>query len=448
MTIRKVIDGGLCIGCGACTSVAPRIRVEFNDLGDLVAALPADASADEIVAGSAVCPFTDGEDESAIARRVFGRRGASWDDEIGMHIGTHAAYSPAHQAAGSSGGVVTWMLSSLLERRLIDFAIHVAPANIAGASRFFAYQVTNSAAMVESGTTSFYYPVSMDEVLALVRSQPGRYAVTGVPCFHKALRKLRAHDAVIDERIRYQIGIVCGQMKSAHYMEYLTRMAGGTKGRLTQACFRRKVPGRPANDYAFEAVVEQEDGKSQVFRVMNSEIGANWGMGYFKPLACEVCDDVFAETADVAAMDAWLPQFVKDGQGWSLIVSRTAEIETLVKQAAVESKLVVQPVSVLQITESQRGGLNHRRNALPYRLWMRRRVWTPKKRATPAWEFPWQLRVEQRVREILRSRSRTLWLRTGHTGDLEAFRRGMRWYVVLFRLVARIKQMSSAQKQS
>lgn len=445
MTIRKVIDGGFCIGCGACTSVAPRIRVDFNDLGDLVAKLPADVTADELEAGSAVCPFTDGEDESAIARRVFGPRGTTWDDEIGMYIGTYAAYSPAHQADGSSGGVVTWILVSLLERGLIDFAIHVAPASTTGVARHFAYQVSNSAAMIEAGATSFYYPVSLDEVLALVRSQPGRYAVTGVPCFHKALRRLRAQDAVIDERIRYQIGIVCGQMKSAHYLEYLTRMAGATDGRLAQACFRRKVPGRPANDYAFEAVVEQEEGKPQVFRVMNSAIGANWGMGYFKPMACDVCDDVFAETADVAAMDAWLPEFVKDGQGWSLIVSRTAEVETLVKQAAVDSDLVVQPVAVHQIAESQRGGLNHRRKALPYRLWMKRRGWTPKKRAAPTGNFPWLLRVEQRVREILRTRSRESWLETRHTGDLYTFHRSMKWYVVLFRLVAKIKRVTSVK---
>ena len=360
-----------------------------------------------------------------------------------MHVGTHAAYAPTQQARGSSGGIVTWMLVRLLERGLIDFAIHVAPSEAGNQERFFSYRASNVISMIQAGSTSFYYPVSMDEVLTIVKSQPGRYAVTGVPCFHKALRRLRAQDSVIDERIRYQVGIVCGQMKSKYYLDYLVRMAGAPNGRLVQACFRRKVAGRPANDYAFEATVEQADGSQQMARVMNSTIGVNWGMGYFKPKACEVCDDVFAETADVAVMDAWLPEFVKDGQGWSLVVTRTAALEAMVKRADSESDVVVQTVSVRRVAESQRGGLNHRRKALPYRLWLQRSAWTPKKRFAPGTTLQWTLRLEQRVRELLRTRSRTLWLSTGDAGDLEAFRRGMKWQELLFRLIGRIKRLAA-----
>lgn len=359
-----------------------------------------------------------------------------------MHLGTHAAYAPAQQANGSSGGIVSWILVRLLERKLIDFALHVAPAS-AENGRFFGFRVSATASAVEEGSTSFYYPVSMDEVLAIVKARPGRYAITGVPCFHKALRRLRAQDPVIDSRIHYQIGIVCGQMKSKYYLDYLVRMAGAPAGNLVEACFRRKVPGHPANDYAFEATLERPDGAREVVRVMNSKIGVNWGMGYFKPRACEVCDDVFAETADMAVMDAWLPEFVKDGQGWSLVVTRTGAIEAMLKSAIVDADVVAQPVTVHQVAESQRGGLNHRRKALPYRLWLQRKAWVPNKRFPPSAKLKFILRIEQRLREVLRVRSRTVWMRTGDAGDLGAFQKAMKWHVLLFRLFGRIKQLGA-----
>jgi len=443
MTIRAVIDGGFCIGCGACSAVAPRIRIDFNQTGDLVAVLPDDVTGAELAAGSAVCPFSAGEDESAIARRVFSGPDARWHDEIGMHVGTHAVFAPAHQARGSSGGVVTWLLAHLLERGLIDFAIHVAPAPSGQNGRFFGYRVSDSAAAVAAGSTSFYYPVSMDEVLQIVGRQQGRYAITGVPCFHKALRRLRAADAVLDARIRYQIGIVCGQMKSAHYLEYLTRRAGADPALLGSACFRRKVAGRPANDYAFEAVELRPGSVPRTATVMNSAIGINWGMGYFKPKACEFCDDVMAETADVAAMDAWLPEFMRDGQGWSLLINRVPALEAEMHAAAASGALVMQPASAAQVAESQRGGLNHRRKGLPYRLWLHRQAWHPPKRASADRHLPWLLRLEQRLREFLRARSRELWLRTGHLGRAEDFRRGMRIGESAYRWLQRFKRRLS-----
>lgn len=33
------------------------------------------------------------------------------------------------------------------------------------------------------------------------------------------------------------------------------------------------------------------------------------------PRACNYCDDVFAECADVTCMDAWLPEYSQDHRG-------------------------------------------------------------------------------------------------------------------------------------
>lgn len=447
MSIRRVIEGGFCIGCGACSAVRSDIVIRFNPYGDLVAVLPTGVGDADLEAAGAVCPFADTLDETQIARSEFTDPAVQWHAELGGHLLTTAAYAPAHRAAGSSGGIVTWLLTSLLKRGLVDAVVHVSPSFERPDGRRFSYRLSRTDAEVSGGATSFYYPVSMDEVLALIRAQPGRYAVTGVPCFQKALRLLRAYDEILNQRIRYQVGIVCGQMKSAHYLEYLTLSArsSAVPADLRSACFRRKVPGRPANDYAFEAQFSGPPSTGDALavetaRVLNSRIGGNWGMGYFKPLACDFCDDVAAEAADIAAMDAWLPQYVEDGLGWSLVVARTPEITSLLNDASNTGDVVLDPVTPQQVADSQRGGFNHRRLGLPYRLWLRRGQWLPRRRVSASNDLSWPLRIEQCAREWLRSRSRSLWLTTGHRGDLAAFRRGMKLPERTYRWISRMKR--------
>src|SRR5699024_8759391 len=50
----------------------------------------------------------------------------------------------------------------------------------------------------------------------------------------------------------------------------------------------------------------------------------DWGMGFFKYTACDYCDDVLAETADISFGDAWLPEFTPDPQGDNIVVARSA----------------------------------------------------------------------------------------------------------------------------
>ena len=39
-----------------------------------------------------------------------------------------------------------------------------------------------------------------------------------------------------------------------------------------------------------------------------------WEYGYFKYKACDFCDDIFAECADITVGDAWLSRYKKDGK--------------------------------------------------------------------------------------------------------------------------------------
>jgi coenzyme F420 hydrogenase subunit beta len=439
VTIEKVISEGYCIGCGVCKAVDPSIRIDFNKFGNLVAETPLPSPALRLA--STVCPFSDdSRDETEIAASVFASEGCKTGGAVGQYRSLVAAYSPTRRAAGSSGGMVTWLLEELMRSGAVDRVIHVAAAGADSTDgRFFKFKVSNTIDEIMDGSTSFYYPVSYDEVIQYIAEVPGRYAVTGVPCFQKALRSLRAISPLYDERIVVQVGIVCGQMKSAHYMRYLSKLAGVPgEEKIVQANFRRKVAGEPANNYAFEVVSESAAGEKVKRNIMNAAIGVNWGMGYFKPNACDSCDDVFAETADVAAMDAWLPQYVKDGEGWSLIVIRSKLVEDVIRQASAKGDVVIEDTSLDDVVLSQLGGLNHRRKMLGYRQWLARKQWHPKKRETANYQYPLILRVEQRLRIMLRDRSRTVFERT-QSMPITVFKQKMKPYELAHKVVTRLK---------
>jgi coenzyme F420-reducing hydrogenase beta subunit len=55
---------------------------------------------------------------------------------------------------------------------------------------------------------------------------PGRYAVVGVPCLIKAVQLLRREDPLMHSRIAFTLGLFCGHMKSARFVESVAWQMG------------------------------------------------------------------------------------------------------------------------------------------------------------------------------------------------------------------------------
>src|SRR3546814_15744475 len=73
-------------------------------------------------------------------------------------------------------------------------------------------------------------------------------------------------------------------------------------------------------------------------------LGGNWGHGMFQLGACDFCDDIFAETADVCLGDAWLPQYDSDWRGTNIVISRHADIEQLLSEGARSGKILLDDI--------------------------------------------------------------------------------------------------------
>ncbi|MFO1060550.1 MAG: Coenzyme F420 hydrogenase/dehydrogenase, beta subunit C-terminal domain [Dongiaceae bacterium] len=433
-----VVAGGYCVGCGACTVVAGSpMRLGWTALGRLEAfegpeSSPGSTIAAEPAGLQAVCPFgAAAPDEDALAADLF--PAAAPHPEIGRHLAAWAGHvaEGGWRQSGSSGGMGSWIAAELLRSGRVDAVLHVHPREpTEGDERLFAYGLSTTPEQVADGAKSRYYPVELGGVMATLRERPGRYAVIGVPCFVKAVRLLARQDPVVAERVAACVALVCGHLKSARFAESLAWQMGVPPAALQAVDFRHKLAGRPANEYGFALRSRgAAPGAAPLVRPMKELAGHDWGMGFFKLKACDYCDDVLGELADIVVGDAWLPDFLADSAGTNIVVVRRPDLAGMVEAAIAAGRLALRPIGADAVAASQRAGLRHRRDGLAYRLWLQDRAgrWRPPKRVLPrADHLGWRQRRVFRDRIALQELSHAAYDRARREGRLDLFLDAMR----------------------
>ena len=409
---KDVAAAGLCIGCGACA--AGRGEVGWDRFGQRK---PQGAwAAEPFESFAQICPFSpDARNEDAIAAERF-PSAPQRDPLIGSfevnYVG-HVA-EDGFRAGGSSGGMVSWVAAELLRQGLVDGVAHVAPADPVGDGKFFGYRVSRSVDEIHGGARSRYYPVEMSRVIEEIRTTPGRYAVVGVPCFIKAVHLLRGEDPVLRERIAFTLGLFCGHMKSARLVESFAWQLGAPMEQVRAVEYRRKDPERPANWYTAHLTLADGSARWQDWWHL---VDGDWGAGFFQNSACNYCDDVVAETADIAFGDAWVEPYSSDGRGTNVVIVRKPEVQQLVSAAIAEGRLVLEPVDAAFIADTQAAGFRQRREGLAYRL----RIAPPRlplrKRVAPgSRDLPFRRKLVYRSRRWISASSHRIFALARATG--------------------------------
>lgn len=422
-----VVRSGLCIGCGSCVAqaAAPDVRMAFDAFGHLKPDAPAEWLEAPSRTFTETCPFSPGaRDEDELAAELFPEAPAR--QPVGRYLAAYVGWvgEADYRLNGSSGGMVTWTLAELMRAGLVDAVVHVATGEDAGVEdRFFAYRVARTMDEVRAGAKSRYYPVELSEALRVIRSTPGRYAVVGVPCFVKAIHLLRREDPVLRERIAFTLGLFCGHMKSARFVESFAWQLGVDLNDVRRVEFRAKDPTRAANVYTAELTLA--DG-TVAKRDWWNLVDGDWGAGFFQNSACNYCDDVVAETADISFGDAWVEPYQSDGRGTNVVMVRSPVVAGLVEKAIEEGRLALEPVDDEFVVRTQAAGFRQRREGLSYRLTWSRRGLRPRKRVMPHRRLRPRRKFVYRMRALITAWSnRTFWLarRTGRPGLYTGFAR-------------------------
>ena len=400
---HDIVRSGLCIGCGACVSQSGgAARMAFDKFGQLKPSSAGDWYRASNPLVNKTCPFSpDALNEDQLAERLFSSAPIS-DERIGRYQTAYVGYASESdfRAEGSSGGMVTWVAAELFRQGRVDGVAHVTAVNDAqGEGRFFKYTLSRNLNDIKNGAKSRYYPIEMSEILDEIKRVPGRYAVVGIPCFIKAVQLLRRENPVLKERIAFTLGLFCGHMKSARFVESFAWQMGVPTDKIARVEFRWKDPARPANWY--NARLTMADG-SVVDRDWWHLADGDWGAGFFQSSACNYCDDVVAETADVSFGDAWVEPYSSDGNGTNVVVVRSPSIQYFIDTAIDEGRLRLKPVSADLVAETQAAGFRQRREGLAYRLSWHKKGIKPIKRVAPySGDLPRNRKFVYRIRHLI-----------------------------------------------
>jgi coenzyme F420-reducing hydrogenase beta subunit len=392
----EIARSDLCIGCGACTLVAPDSAMTWDRDGFRKPAGPFAARRSEAVA--ARCPMSPvAENEDSLAARLFS---APRDARLGRTLACYVGHVAEGEwrANGSSGGLTSWVAGELLRTGKVDAVAHVGSEDPAATGRFFGYRLSHLVEELSRGAKSRYYPVDLADILKSIAERPGRYAIIGVPCFIKAVNLARRADPVLAERITHTLGLFCGHQKSAHLVDSFAMQLQADMARVRAVDYRLKDAGRPANWY--RAHLTLDDGSSRAEDWMHLADG-DWGAGYWQNSACNWCDDIAAETADIAFGDAWVEPYSSDGRGTNVAVVRSAELHQLIEQARTEGRLALEAVTTDYVADTQAAGFRHRREGLAYRLTWAKRGIRPIKRVSPSAVLPWRRKAIYRLRAAI-----------------------------------------------
>jgi coenzyme F420-reducing hydrogenase beta subunit len=436
---RQVAKAGLCIGCGACAAHARQAGADmgFDLYGQLKPAGPADWRKRRSEATARTCPFSpSAADEDELSTERYADAAF-----IDSHIGRYEAAYVGHvaeqdfRAQGSSGGLVTWTAVELLRRGLVDGVAHVGAVDPTAGGPLFRYRISRTEQEIRQGAKSRYYPVELSGVIDEIRSRPGRYAVIGAPCFIKAVHLSRREDPVLHERIVFTLGLFCGHMKSARMVESFAWQMGRRSEDVAAIDFRHKSADRPANWYTARIVLR--DGGEQR-KDWWSMVDGDWGAGFFQNSACNFCDDVAAETADVAFGDAWVEPYSSDARGTNVVVIRSKAIAALVRQAKAEGRLALEPVDAGFVYATQAAGFRHRREGLSLRLAERGDRGLKVHKRTPALRRPAtpRRRTVYRLRALISAWSHRLFLVARLIGRPGLYTRCARGALTVYQAVA------------
>ena len=407
---KMILQNNLCVGCGLCVYSCPNnaLKMDWDDNGFLVPYLTESCNN----AGSCLkaCPFNPNPELEIFSENeisdIFLADSVNVNNQIGRYNGIYAGYSTEFRNSSSSGGIATYIIKELFEKDLIDSVIAVRDTK--QCETHFEYSIIKNKSELLSTSKTRYYPVTIATALQEIDKYNGKIAIVGVGCFVKAIRIAQYNNPILKEKIKFTIGIICGGIKSKFYTEYLAGKAGVQKNNIINPEFRIKDIKSTANDYYFDC---KNNSDNQKHTIKMLSLGDMWGTGLFKANACDFCDDVTTELADISLGDAWLDPYIKDGKGTNVIVTRSKLAEDIIISGITSKELSVENLSLDRFLSSQQGSFNHRHNGLRTRMKISqfRGYTTPLKRKRETATVSFAFKIVQWQRMKLRKKSIEIW---------------------------------------
>lgn len=323
---RDVIDEGLCLGCGTCVAACPSIlKMKINERGEYAPEIEKKSC---ISCGLCyeVCPghfiplnrfngnFID-NDETANSR------------SLGNLNKTYVAYSTNLELreSATSGGIVSSILSFMLEEKLIDGAII---AHMDKKTWIAKTKIVTTLNEIHAAKQSKYVSIPTNSILKKVRTLDGKFALVGLPCQIHGFTNLSNRIKGIDDKIAIKIGLFCGSNLKTTALKFLLKRLG-----ITNYSSIRELEYR-GGKYPGGFLVKLWNGK-EIFikRYYFNLLSLLYGMP-----RCLLCPDLTNELADISIGDASIGDQKKP---LGILITRSMRGESVVNKAKSDGYLQI-----------------------------------------------------------------------------------------------------------
>lgn len=248
----------------------------------------------------------------------------------------------------SSGGVVTALLCHALKTGKIDGALVTKTKFVDGKLTAHTHIATTENEIRDCSSSvymDFPYMKSMD----LIRDFNGKVAVVAVPCVIRSIEALMKHDSILDEKIVLKLGLYCSGCHDSKATELSMEKAGINTALADRLYFRN-------GHWRGRSVVINKDGTEQSFSYKKT-ICAYKNAYFFEKASCMVCQDHYAQNADISFGDIWLKSMKKNPIKHTCMVIRSDKAKEWYNEAVREGVICDSHISSRDILRGQKRAL-------------------------------------------------------------------------------------------
>lgn len=333
--LKGIVDQNLCTACGACVGLdhTRGSKIEFS-MAHVSPSIADDYTSD--IEPSNFCPGP-GYDYLNLQNQVFGQPPTDWrlGHSCSVRIG-HAINEKVRENS-ASGGVLTTVLCHLIEAARVD-AVIVASQGTPKAE-FASPIVTSDTRVVQNCAQSIYISVPMLMILSDL-DETKRYAITCLPDQAATLRRLQLLKHPKALAIKFILGPYTGTALEPGAIQAYLKMNGAAGEPVSKLNWRAgEWPGNLRISLVSGRILE------------TPKIYYNYLIPFFISRNSLFSMDFANEFTDLSVGDAWSPKYEKLGKGFSVVVSRSTEMEAILKELMDLKKVSMSDIDPLIASE-------------------------------------------------------------------------------------------------
>jgi len=342
--LEEIIKMNLCNGCGSCMAICPENCIDL--VKSVKETYYPKIDYDKCINCNLcikVCPVINSmKDIDKFLFKYQGRFNLLIGNYKDCYIGYSKSSSIRFNAA--SGGIITTLLLFLLEKGLINGALltKMGSSNSMEAVPFIA----RTRQEILSAMGSKYVPVPLNRILKTLKNEEGEFAIVGLPCHIKGIRRIEKYSREYRSKIKYHFGLFCSHYVSYDGVKYILEKMGIRSKDVKNIKFRGEGwPGKIS--------IQLKNGNIKHINYLDSFWSDAYGSYLFCPYSCVFCNDSTSEYSDLSFGDSYLDETKDDKTGTSIVISRTDIGGSLLRDAIKDRKIFLSGIDEHMVIESQ-----------------------------------------------------------------------------------------------